>query len=171
MRIVQPIVLVLLIVAVSARCSFSHMEYVPNAEDLRQRFGAFVVDETDLKGVYGNTDVDSVIFTYSTSFHTESHFWSKLGAKAEANNWRRVENVDRVRRYERFTAGGDKERPYGIEETRIAYDPRRRRVVVASVQADQPDSRSRFPDSGPEATFAQRVVWPRFEDLLEHAGR
>ena len=39
------------------------MSYVPSVEDLRRATEPFRVMETNVRGVYGNSDVDSEIFT------------------------------------------------------------------------------------------------------------
>ena len=50
-----------------AGCRALTLDYVPKAEHLRQSHSTFMIVESDVQGIYGNMDVDSVIFTYKRS--------------------------------------------------------------------------------------------------------
>lgn len=68
------------------------MEQVPSAELIKNWVGAFLVDAENIKGVYRNLDVDSLVFTYHTSAQTEEDFCNALALSLEKSKWQRTSN-------------------------------------------------------------------------------
>jgi hypothetical protein len=107
-------------------------------------------------------DVDSAIYQYTTQEASEADFWDSVISRARDHDWRLVEHA---RQFERIVAATGKQMFHSAEEVRVAYDLQTRTVTVAWVQADERQLPKRFPQSGPEGGFAQRVIWPKFEEL------
>lgn len=132
---------------------------MPSSREVRAyKLDKFIVDESNLRGVYVNYDVDSLVFTYTTS---QDDFWSTLQSRLADTKWKQIDQTDVIHRYERITPRNGK--LGSSEEIRIAYRPHDRLVVVAWVQADTEES---FADTS-EGHWAQGVIWPKFESLLQ----
>ena len=150
---------------VVARCELADMEYVPNADDIRTRvqLAPFVGSATDVRGIYGNADVDCVVFSYAAKGDTVG----TMTRDAMRAGWTRVSNARPAgMRFFRVThahpptgpcgEGGARD---GTEEVRVAHD--RDRVTVAYVQVDhlhRPECRRG------EDKYAEAMLWPRFEE-------
>ena len=46
------------------------MDYVPTNEKIQENFSMFLVNPIQIKGIYGNIDVDSILFSYTTNSPT-----------------------------------------------------------------------------------------------------
>ena len=42
------------------------MDYVPTSDQIQEHFNQFLVEPIKIEGVYGNYDVDSVFFSYTS---------------------------------------------------------------------------------------------------------
>ena len=145
------------------RCDFLNMEYIPEAGQLRANHSTFLIDDSNLQGVYANQDVDSVLFKYMSTAKNEEAFWANLNMNAQAGGWKHVEQQDTFCRYERIIA-----RPgqySSAEDVRVAYNKKTRGVVVVWVQADESDVPKTFADTS-ESKWAERVIWPKFKKLI-----
>lgn len=145
--------------------------YVPSAEKLRNPknpSAAFLVNERDIRGIYGNSDVDAVIYAYDSSVAGEGEFWSTLAQATSRANWQLREERSDYRRYVRIKPRTGQQRFHSVEEARVAFNPESQEVFVAWVQSDLETLPSDFPsvDDSSEGSFAQRVVWPRFEKAV-----
>ncbi|MEX2138425.1 MAG: hypothetical protein WD894_04145 [Pirellulales bacterium] len=141
--------------------------YVPDAEQLLRPGSAsrtFIVDHTEVNGVYGNNDVDSVVFTYITELE-ESAFWKALDWFAKRDGWKLRKSRPSHRRYLRVIPKTGRDVFHSVAEVRVAYWPAHRTVVVAWVRADT----SKLPDqlpTGAQGAFAEEIVWPKFDALV-----
>ena len=167
--------LVSLVLAWAVACaSCMSMDRVPSAGEIRRwpALEPFVLQPAAVTGVYQNIDIDSVVFHYSTSLTAENEFWRTLKEQAALAGWRHVDGaapLSQPREYERFQRLKTKgELGFSsAEELRIAYSPTR--VVVAYVQSDQ-NGDPRPVSQASEGRFADREIWPRFNQLVSGSG-
>ena len=147
-------------------CYQLDMDYVPTPPQLRESnwYSEFIIDETNLQGIYGNQDVDSVIFTYATNIADETSFWTLLDKIARDHHWKALPVEDNVRRYERIIPRTENIRYHSAEEVRIACRSETMTITVAWVQADELKLPEHFPKTGPEGSFAREVIWPKFNE-------
>ena len=84
-------------------CNLASVNRVPSAGDVQswEEVQSFIVAESELTGVYQNTDVDAVIFTYRTKL-PESEFLKQLAQRAEVAGWS-LTAATSVQIYERFS--------------------------------------------------------------------
>ena len=157
--------------AAFAACDMN--SYVPSAKvllDPNNPTAAFIVDEQTIIGIYGNIDVDSVIYAYTTSLDEED-FWQAIDTNVSDSQWTHSERHEDFRRYVRYYPKTKRRAFHSIEEARVGYQKETKRIVVAWVQTDhflEPDG---FPRDGPEGGFAETTIWPRFEKEIENHGR
>ncbi len=143
--------------------------YTPTAEMLRSNrnpSGAFIVGESGVRGIYANMDVDSSVYSYTTSYKSASEFWAAIAAEADDAGWSAINEDTPTTNRKRFlciTPKVDQQVFHSVEEVRVAFRPKDRSVFVAWVQSDQRDLPKAFPTDGPEGDFAIRVVWPEFD--------
>jgi hypothetical protein len=152
--------------ALLAACDFLSMEYIPRADDLRRNHSTFMIAESNLRGVYGNVDVESVIFTYTSAAQDSDEFWDAIHENAESAGWKLTYEEPDLRRYERIIPRTGYQVLHSAEETRIAYNSTTKVVTVAWVQAYPSTLPDRFSDTGEEATWAEEAIWPQFRRLL-----
>lgn len=152
-----------LILMISACDINSGMSYIPTSEGLKKgEYAVFIVEETNLKGIYGNYDVGSQVFSYKTNISDESSFWTLIDKNSRDRGWKHLSSEAHIRRYERFipNRGGYN----SIEEVRIACRPETMTITVACVQADESGDISSFEETG-ESSFARKVIWPKFNKI------
>jgi hypothetical protein len=125
--------------------------------------GIFLVRADQVEGIYGNEDVDSMIFKYRTSVESESELRDALSEAIEGSEWRETSAGDKFLEYRRTVRRS-------FEVVRIDLMEPSRTVVVAYVQADGSRSDAAFEDTG-ESRWAARNIWPRFHDLVEKEQR
>lgn len=146
-----------------------HMNtYVPTAENLRNPrnpSSAFIHKESQLRGIYGNMDVDAAIYTYQTASESAAEFWTAIDKAATKDNWTVIEDTglpDDRRRFLRITPKTGQQVFHSVEEARVSFNSESQSAVVAWVQSDQRQRPTSFPTDGPEGNFAETAVWPRF---------
>lgn len=160
------------IVAVFVGCDLN--VYIPSAEKLRNPqnpSSAFIHNEQSIRGVYGNHDVDSAIYTYQTMTDNADEFWTAIEQAADADDWTIIEDSEQpvaTRRFLRIIPKTGQKVFHSVEEVRIFFNSNNNRVVVAWVQSDQRTLPEKFPADGPEGGFAESVVWPRFESEVSN---
>lgn len=145
-------------------CSQLEMDYVPTPSELREGWAEFIIDGTNLQGIYGNQDVDSVIFTYKTNIADEKSFWAHFDEVARDNHWNALPIEKEVRRYERIIPRSSRNDFHSVEEVRIACRAATMIITVAWVQADEFKLPEHFPQTGPEGNFARQFIWPKFNE-------
>ena len=124
----------------------------------------FLIRETSIRGVYWNIDVDSLVFTYTTSIAVEEDFWQRLAERIKGSQWHELEPGGRIRQFERTLPRGEAMFS-SAEHLRIAYLDDKRTVVVAYVQADSSEEETSFSETN-EARWADKWIWPMFDELL-----
>ena len=147
--------------------------YVPTADFLRSAPNptrAFVISEESIHGIYGNMDVDSEIYQYTTTEANADRFWEAVGRRAAEAQWKLVHD-DGIRHYERIVPAVGTQACHSAEQVRIGYDAVTRIVTIAWVQADVTARGVNPPTAFPttnhaEGEFASRVIWPKFEQLI-----
>jgi hypothetical protein len=149
------------------------MEQVPSADLIEQWLGPFLVEADQIKGIYRNLDVDSVVFTYRTALATEQAFAEGLTRNLAASRWQRQTHTTAFIEYRRRFAKGETSpgRPdmpifASREVIRLSFNSADRTVVVAYVQADASQDSDSFEDTG-EGTWAEKAIWPKF-DAFRH---
>jgi hypothetical protein len=152
-------------------CSLLTMEEIPSPELIKKWMGPFLIEADQIKGVYRNLDVDSLIFTYGTAVQTEGEFRNALSSALVNSRWQRSTSATDFIEFRRTFAKGDtsEDRPdmamfASFELARLSFNPAERKVVVAYVQADTSKSVTRFEDTS-EGEWAERVIWPKFNEL------
>lgn len=145
-------------------------EYIPTPEKLRLSSNpsrAFIVDERDIYGIYGYSDVDSAIYGYVTQANDEKSFWEAVDRQATEQGWEFVTSPDAYRRYCRIRSrSGSQGIDHSVEEVRIALKADSMKAFIAWVQTEPPDKPTSFPTDGPEGRFAEDVVWPKFAEQI-----
>jgi len=124
-----------------------------------------------MRGIYRNSDIDSIVFTYETSVSDAAEFWYSLDANVATTKWNVVKVTADARAYERRYGKGDASpgRPdmaifSSAELLRVAFVPPQK-VVVGYVQADASSKTTSFGETH-EARWAEKVIWPRFEEEI-----
>lgn len=152
-------------------CSIITMEQVPSTDLIKKWMGSFLIEADQIKGVYRNLDIDSVVFTYRTGATTEQDFAESLVDNLADSKWQRQTEVTDFIEFRRVFAKGDTtaERPdmaifTSLELVRLSFNPTNRTVTVAYVQADTSKNVSRFEETG-EGKWAERTIWPKFDQL------
>lgn len=149
------------------------MERVPSSDGIRNHkvLSPFLLEAVEIRGVYQNLDVDSVVFSYTTSVPSADQLWERLDSVLKDSAWREIDGSNSIRRYERRFSKGKvgSDRPdtamfSSAEEIRIGYT--QGRVIIAYVQADSSKEDTSFAATS-EAKWAETVIWPKFEALLK----
>lgn len=144
-------------------------EYVPPAAKLRDPSNpssAFIHEEHDIQGIYGNLDVDCAIYAYDTATARADEFWNAIDRAAKDDGWTIISDSSpsrKIGRFQRVIPAVGAQEYHSVEEVRIAFCEETQQVIVAWTQADERELPTRFPTEGGEGAFAESVVWPRFE--------
>ncbi|AUB84572.1 hypothetical protein [Candidatus Thiodictyon syntrophicum] len=162
----------LMAVILLSGCDFLSLEQVPGPEAIRGRMGRFLVNPDQIRGVYRNLDIDSLVFTYTARVDGETAFWGRLEEGLQGSRWTETERRGAMREYRRSYREGecDAERPdlaifSSFEVARVFFDPTSQTVAMAYVQADGRSSDMTFEDTG-ESQWVEKAIWPRFRDLV-----
>jgi hypothetical protein len=135
-------------------------EYVPSADELQHReaLAPFLVKPSNVEGIYGNRDVDSVVFRYTTA-EGEDAFWQRVEQQSKVRAWIVVAPEGEARRFERAIPPDRKGLFWSVEEVRVRYLRANRAVVVGWVQADERHAVTRLAECS-ESRFAESAIWP-----------
>ena len=136
------------------------MHYVPSAEEIQARpdFHPFLVEPSNVEGVYGNMDVDSAVFRYTTAAD-EDEFWQRIEGQTRGTDWVVIPSDGDVRRYQRVLPPSGQQVCWWVDELRIRYRPSGRVIVVGWVQADPYNAVAGLSECS-ESEFAERAIWP-----------
>lgn len=144
------------------------MDYVPTSEQIKNTLPEFIIfKDAKVEGLYGNMDVDSMIFRCSfkmKSYKSADNILNNLLAKAQKTDWKLTEKQATTMRLNRFRPTG---RFYSAEEVRIIIIPEQSTIYIAWVQADSRKPVSRFEDTH-EWNFAERVIWPKLDSYIKN---
>lgn len=151
------------------------MEYVPGPTVGSSSLPEFVVKAEQETGIYGNQDVDSLIFTYVTQVKSVEELKEGIAKKIRSYQWKLTKQQGDLLEYRRYFAKGKggAEHPdmlafASLEIIRLAFNPRTQKVVVAYVQMDSSDDNESAFEQTDEAewAWAEEVLWPKFNALL-----
>lgn len=140
------------------------MDYVPSAEKILafEHLRPFLVEASDIRGIYGNLDVDSAVFRYTTGV-VEEEFWRRIEQQVAGTAWTAIPPDGEIRRFQRVFPPKGQGRFWWVDELRVRYQRSTRKVVVAWVQADPTHGVSGLAECS-EADFADRVIWPKLRE-------
>jgi hypothetical protein len=161
--------LVPLFLAVAAMaCDPMSMERIPSEAEIRNwdALKPFVAGCGEIRGVYQNLDVDSVVFHCDSRFESESEFWRLIAQQAIVEGWvegTTITGGSVIKSFQRLEGRRGQQQFSSSEETRVAWTPQR--VIVGYVQADHSGEPMPVGKTG-EGAFAETSVWPQFNRLL-----
>jgi len=136
-------------------------EYVPTKESLETLAVTkpFQVQPSDFEGLYGNYDIDALVFRYRTHCEDKVSFESQLDSQAASDGWTKMPSQDGAYVFERISPKGSGVF-CGAEQARVKLDPDDQSVTVGWVQGDTSTDVSSFSQAS-EATWAEKEVWPK----------
>lgn len=158
------IIALMLILLISCERA-SDMDYIPTPAQIGSWLPEFISDGGNVEGLYGNMDIDSVIFRYTLNAKgkiSANDILSNIIVQAEKEGWVLVVRGSENMRFNRFRPSGNF---FSSEDIRVVFIPKNLRVYVAWVQADSSKPVSRFEDTS-EWKFAKRVIWPKLESYV-----
>jgi hypothetical protein len=161
------LILVMSIVSViGGSCKLFGMDYVPEESQIRSALPELLVGGSAVEGLYGNHDVDCLIFRYRLSTgekESPEAVLEKLQQSAAGEKW---DVIDRKDTFLRLVRAGERGGgAFGIEEARIVFFPDGNKVYVAWLQADESKRVERM-DEASEGKWAARHLWPKFEEYV-----
>jgi hypothetical protein len=139
-------------------------EYVPTTEQIvaRIHLRPFLVNASEIEGIYGNMDVDAVIFRYRTGERDLEAFLARVEEHRQGTQWTPLAPHGEFRRFQRVFPKGSR-MFCSVEEVRLKHAPDGT-VLVGWVQADSSRDVHSLEECS-ESRFANSVVWPRLEEL------
>ncbi len=155
--------LLALAVVTGTGCDFNLSDYTPSAEDVCSGYNPsspFMVEPAEIAGLYGNLDVDSLIYSYRTTANDADAFWAQIDQQAAKSGWQLLKDDEGYRQYELMEVLRK-----GMElkgQVRIAFDEASFEVLVGWVE--QGYTHTKCPPLGEDGSFAEDVVWPKFEE-------
>lgn len=150
-----PVVVVALALA---GCDFLSMNYIPTQEQIAKWFPALLVEPTNIKGIYGNQDVDSSVFSYET---TAQGPLKHISASLQTEGWKQQSGEGSERSFERLRAPKPGGMPFhSLEIARVFQIGRK--VCVRYLQLDSiTGTFDRAKDV--ESRWATNTLWPKYE--------
>lgn len=121
--------------------SLCPMSYVPDDEEIRSAWSPFLFGATHVRGVYGDRDVPSEVFSFRAPVRDRADLAQRMEEAACLSGWSRVADVDGLLCFQKAHAGGP-------GELRMRLDPATGDVVVGYL-------------SRPAPGFADEVIWSR----------
>lgn len=148
---------VVLLIAL-AGCDFLSMDYVPTHEQITKWFPALLVDATNIKGIYGNQDVDSSVFSYET---TAKAPLQQISASLQSEGWKQQSGEESELSFERLRAPKPGAMPFhSLEIARVFHAGHK--VCVGYLQLDSASGTfDRAKDV--ESRWATNTLWPKYE--------
>ena len=139
------------------------MHCVPTPAQVGQRTDILPLQvlPASVEGVYGNDDIDALVFRYTTGAPNEVAFKTQLDKQAAAAGWTSLPNAQGAFRFERITPKGNQVF-CGAEEVRVKLNPASQRVGVGWVQGDSIEDVASFSDTH-ESDWAKSNVWPKMD--------
>lgn len=180
----SPRILFLFLLIVTTGCGLIIMDYVPSVQIIQSRLPEFIQETITIEGLYGNRDVDSLIFRFSIpsgkAFSTESTML-KIEQTALSKRWKVIEKKPMYQgQYAiyttlysiRFGRFGQRGRFYSSEEVRVVAIPEQAKlsrvnpkIYVAWIQTDSTSKVDRIEDNV-EWRWAVKEFWPKFESYI-----
>ncbi len=158
------VVLILILLFFSIK--YLDMNYVPTVQQINRILPEFVIDDILVEGLYGNQDIDALIFRYTIGGSSKSidNVLSEIFQKAGNNGWKLIEKKQAFARFERF-GQKDQFQFFSSEIVKIAIIAGTSTIYVAWLQADSDKRVGRIEDTG-EWDWAKQVLWPKFEAYI-----
>jgi len=128
-------------------CDSLKMDYIPTPDQIHEHFSSFLIDPIKIEGVYGNYDVDSVLFTY-TSKNNEPI--KELSKSLVSKQW----IMHKSSRTEAILYKTEK----GLEVVKAGKG--RSNLCIAWLQADGANS---INAQTSETKWAKKHFWPKYE--------
>jgi hypothetical protein len=163
--VILAVVFVFIGAAAAFYANFLRMDFVPGADQFKEWLPEFASNLSDLKGLYGNQDVDSLIFSFRFPGSPE-RFFSDLENKAQNSGWTIEERHQNYLRLLRFKTGVAM---YSYEEVKFVSVPNKSKGYIGYIQIDSPVKVSKLSQTD-EGRWADRVLWPKFNRYLEKEG-
>ncbi len=146
----------------------------PSAEAIKnfKAMHPFLIRDSNIQGLYKYYDIDSVIFTYSTSAINEDQFWNELEGNLKNSRWKETSRTSNMREFERIFSKSevspdrtDMARFSSAEQIRIVFLKEQNIVIVGWVQADSLEDIPTLSGTG-EFKWAKNYFWPRFNRIV-----
>lgn len=141
------------------------IEYVPSTKEVRSLLGPFLIKPERIRGIYKNTDIDSMVFIYYTTIKTREDFFKALSSTLNIYQWELWDNNSKFYEYRRRRQAGEKGIFYSLSKVRVCYIPETRKVVVAYINELLKNGKC-FDDS-PAGELAKTKIWPMFFGLCQ----
>jgi hypothetical protein len=123
----------------------------------------FILAGGTIEDAYVNRDVDAAVFIYTTAITSSDLFWTEIDSVCATDGWQSVAVEDRTRLFERRRRQDDTR--VSVEQLRVGYAADTRRACIGYVQLDVRGSDIKSIESTDEGSWAERNVWPRWEQL------
>ena len=159
--------LVLSLAFLVSACELMSNDRIPTEDDVRgwSALQPVVAACGEIRGVYQNVDVDSVVFYCRPRNGSEAEFWRQVRERSSAAGW--VEDNTAasgpVKTFQRLQPRRGQQQLSSSEEIRVAWIDNR--ILVGYVQADH-SSDPRPVRETSEGRFAEKSIWPHFIGLL-----
>lgn len=143
-----------------AGCDLLDMDYKPSAEQLRASTSVadLIVAPMHIEGIYGNVDVDSLVFRY-TPARPIDQAWSTITVQASCAGWTLQNESPQRLVLRRVRVGGAFPSTEQVRICRTTQD-----IVVGYVQVDHLHEKGCHRWS--EDRFAENTLWPIFEQAV-----
>ena len=136
-------------------------EYTPSVEVIKKNESrVFMVEPTEVESLYGNLDVDSLIYSYRTTVSDADLFWSCIEQRAVDHGWKLVKREIDDRQYELVEnhPGG---MPYK-HQVAVAINRDTLEVVLGWAREDGERTQS-----GEDGWFFADVLLPKLQAMKE----
>ena len=159
----------ILILIILQGCEFLSMERTPSSSDVLAwtDLHPFILNKTNVHGVYQNLDIDSMVFYYEASAYNDASFWNDIMHSSSSEHWKETGKRGVFRIFERYDGPRGSNRIYSSEQIRIYFDSKRRVAKIAYVQIDGMGKPVLFADNDTQIRFANKKLWPKFMELIE----
>lgn len=146
-------------ISIAASCGIIGSEYVPTETVFRSRLDVFIAHPAgDVKPLYGNIDVDSMIGTYAVDASAGDATLSEIAVRATHDRWQLARSEHGLREFHRVTRG--RSPSFEVVRLQMRADGR---VVVGWLQVDGSQTTDEAARSV-EGRWAANELWPRFRD-------
>lgn len=158
--------LVLILILLFFSIKYLDMNYIPTVQQINKILPEFIINDILVEGLYGNQDIDALIFKYTIggSLKSIDNVLSEIFHKAGNNGWKIIERNQEFSRLERFVQK-DKFQFFSSEIIKIAIIAETSTIYVAWLQVDSDEKVGCIEDTG-EWNWAKQALWPRFEAYI-----
>ncbi|HWQ95534.1 MAG TPA: hypothetical protein VN418_08610 [Gammaproteobacteria bacterium] len=137
------------------------MDYVPGSKMIEEYFNEFLSEASDVAGVYGNHDVDSIIFSYDSS---KNNILDAIEQSATKKNWNPKNRTNNeLELYRQYPPREGSLGFWSYELVRVSRATGTKKVCVGWLQIDE-SSEVKKPDNTGEGKWAALHFWPKYEN-------